>query len=329
MLSTVVGSYPVHFNEKNTINKLSSTLGLYDPYKPAIFHAVESQLKAGIDIISDGQVRGDMVTIFAKNIPGFKSNGNSFEINSKIQKPNKHIGVNDLKIAINFMDDFLENSDLPEHEKEKKGVKGIVTGPYTLIQSSSLGNAYKNKDDAIMDLAIVLRDECLALEEVGAKLIQIDEPFFSTAKPKNKSQDSFFGVNKEHILKKAIDLITCDISIPVSIHCCGDISNIISELATFNVDIIDIEIAGFLSNIEVMENHLSELKGKKIGWGSIDTKNPLVGSIEDIAKIIEKGIDLFGLENLYIDPDCGMRLLNGDIAFSKLENMVKAMKSLE
>ena len=73
MKSTVVGSFPVELKkESSTKNQLLSALGAYDPYKQAIKDSVISQLDAGVDIISDGQVRGDMVSIFTKYIPGMK-----------------------------------------------------------------------------------------------------------------------------------------------------------------------------------------------------------------------------------------------------------------
>ncbi|WP_263640947.1 uroporphyrinogen decarboxylase/cobalamine-independent methonine synthase family protein [Methanobrevibacter arboriphilus] len=92
---------------KSIKGKILSNIGAYDPYKLAIRYAVDSQLKAGIDLISDGQVRGEMVEIFAKSIPGFEIEGNTYSIKSKIYKHNKSIGANDLKLAIRYMKDFF------------------------------------------------------------------------------------------------------------------------------------------------------------------------------------------------------------------------------
>ena len=80
MRSTVVGSFPVEVKEPSTIkDKMLNLFGAYDPFKESIRQAVFSQLDAGVDIISDGQVRGDMVSSFSKYIPGFKiEDGNTF-----------------------------------------------------------------------------------------------------------------------------------------------------------------------------------------------------------------------------------------------------------
>ena len=73
MKSTVVGSFPVELKEASSAkNKLLNALGAYDPFKEAIKTSVIAQLDAGVDIVSDGQVRGDMVSIFTEFIPGMK-----------------------------------------------------------------------------------------------------------------------------------------------------------------------------------------------------------------------------------------------------------------
>lgn len=315
MISTVVGSYPVIIKPpKSRKNKLLNAIGFYDKYKIAIQHSVKSQVKAGIDIISDGQVRGEMVESFAKSIPGFTIEENTYLINSKINSPMGNIGVQDLKLAIKYMSEELDKLDVSCNEKKKKGVKGIITGPSTIVQSSKLGSIYKNKDIAIIDMANALKNEAIALEKAGAKIIQIDEPFLST------------GLINMEVAKDAISIISKEVNIPVAIHCCGDIKNVFTDLTDFNVDIIDCEFAGQLPNLNVLDSYSNDLKGKKIGLGVIDTKKSFVESVEEIAKLIEKGLNIVGDKNLFIDPDCGMKLLPEKIAFKKLENMVEAMK---
>lgn len=226
------------------------------------------------------------------------------------------MGAKDLKLAIKYMDKFLKKSDFTKEEKAKKGVKGIVTGPCTIVQSSKLSTIYKDKKTAIIDMAYVLMDECIFLEKVGAKLIQIDEPFLST------------GLIDMDIAKKAINLIADEINIPVSIHSCGDIAAVFKDISTFNVDIIDCEFAGHPSNLDILAKYSNDLKAKdkKIGLGVVDTKKIAVESVEEIAKVIEKGSNIVGEKNLFIDPDCGMKLLPDEIAFNKLKNMIEAMK---
>jgi 5-methyltetrahydropteroyltriglutamate--homocysteine methyltransferase len=314
MISTVVGSYPFKKQTSKSIkNKLFKLFGGYDPYKIAIKSVVEAQLDAGIDLVSDGQVRENMVKIFAMKIPGFKIEGNTSKVVSKIQKSHKSIGADDLKFAIKVLNRKLKDNQFSEN----KGVKGIITGPNTIIHSSVIEKIYKNKELAIIDLAESLKFEAQSLEDAGAKVIQIDEPFLSS------------GIVDMNTAKEAINIISENIAIPVSIHCCGDLSNIFDKLIEFNVNIIDCEFAGHPANIKILDKYSSRLKGKKIGFGVIDTKKQEIESVDEIAKIIQKGVDIVGSENLYIDPDCGLKLFSEKIAFAKLKNMVSAMKYLQ
>ena len=104
MITTVVGSFGIDLKEPETLGeKIKSSIGLYDPYKIAIEEAVKLQLDCGIDIIGDGQPRGDMVGSFVKHIPGFSYEMNSSVIVSKIRAPQVDIMIKDLKFALNVL----------------------------------------------------------------------------------------------------------------------------------------------------------------------------------------------------------------------------------
>ena len=82
MISTVVGSFPVEIKSPTTTkDKILKVFGAYDSFKQSIKQTVISQLDAGVDIISDGQVRGDMVSTFTNFIPGMMLEGNNTVIN--------------------------------------------------------------------------------------------------------------------------------------------------------------------------------------------------------------------------------------------------------
>ncbi|HML04559.1 MAG TPA: methionine synthase, partial [Methanobacterium sp.] len=178
MLTTVVGSYPSLPRGPSSLSqKLSSFLGTYDEYNPAIELAVRDQIEAGIDIISDGQVRDGMVEIFAKAIPGMAVEENTPKIIGKIMPSHGPISAGDLKYAIDVSKsisrEFSSNGNR-KIEEGVKGVKGIITGPSTLVFSSRLEGFYDKKEDAILDLAHALKKEAEFLEKAGAICIQID-----------------------------------------------------------------------------------------------------------------------------------------------------------
>lgn len=305
MISTVVGSFPVDIKKAETTkDKILNVFGAYDPYKAAIKEAVISQLDAGVDIVSDGQVRGDMVTSFTQYIPGMKMEYNSTVITSKIRDPIKEITVNDLKFAKKVLSNYYDGN-IPQN----KGIKGIVTGPSTIVYSSRIESFYKNKDDAIIDLAHSLKKEVDAISKVEPKYIQIDEPFLST------------GMVNMKTAREAISILTEDATVPMSMHVCGTLNEVFKELATFNLDILDFEFAGNDVNLKVLEDNINLVKDKKIGFGCLDTSLNEVDSYEATENLVLKGIELLGKDNILLDPDCGLRKASKEVAVNKLKLM--------
>lgn len=306
MRSTVVGSFPVEVNDNLGFkDKLLKAFGAYDPFNYSIEKAVFSQLDAGVDIISDGQVRGDMVSSFSKFIPGFKiEDGNTFIV-SKIRRPTGEISVRDLLYAKSLILKYYKGN-VPEG----KGIKGIVTGPSTIIHSSRITSFYKNKDDAIIDLAHSLKVEVDAIErKVKPVYIQVDEPFLST------------GMVNMKVAREAIDILHEGLSIPLAMHVCGTLEGAYKDLAKFNVEILDFEFAGNDVNLDILRNNFNLFKDKKIGFGCIDSSKNTVDSKEDAENLISEGISIVGKENILLDPDCGLRRAPVDVAFDKLKLM--------
>ena len=306
MKSTVVGSYPVELKEpSNFKDKLLKLFGAYDPFKESIKNAVFSQLDAGVDIISDGQVRRDMVSSFSKYIPGFKiEDGNTYII-SKIRNPTGEISVHDLLYAKKLIKTYY-GGNIPEG----KGIKGIITGPSTIIYSSRITSFYKEKDDAIIDLAHSLKKEVDAIEnKVNPSYIQVDEPFLST------------GMVNMKVAREAIDILHEGLSIPLAMHVCGTLEGAYKDLANFNVDILDFEFAGNNVNLSILEDNIALFHGKKIGFGCIDSSKNEVDSFETTQELISKGVNIVGKDNILLDPDCGLRRAPMDVAFDKLKLM--------
>ncbi len=315
MLTTVVGSYPAISKKPSSLSdKISNLFGAYDGYKHAVELAVKDQISAGIDIVSDGQVRDGMVEIFASAIYGMAVEDNTPKIVGKIMPSPKSICAKDLKFAITVAEGISKDygKKYKTLEEGVKGVKGIVTGPTTLVFSSRMEGYYNKKEDAIIDLAYALKKEAEHLEKAGALVVQIDEPFIST------------GVVDIKVAKKAVEIIADGLSVPVSLHVCGEVADIFDELLKFNVNIVDCEFAGIAANINALEN--VNLRGKKIGFGCLDTKTDRVETKEEVEKLIKKGIDIIGAENMIADPDCGMRMRSREAAFSKLEVMAGVAK---
>jgi 5-methyltetrahydropteroyltriglutamate--homocysteine methyltransferase len=281
--TTVVGSYPVV--------KGSGLLARIDPLKHAVETAVADQISAGIDIISDGQVRGDMIRAFTSHLPGIRGSS----VVGKVEPAQRPITLADTKYA------------LSRHPK----VKGILTGPSTLAHGLVLEPTFdRNKDELVLDLAQALAVEAGHLQEAGVALIQIDEPIFST------------GAANLAVGREAVNAIAGRLRVPVCLHVCGNLAAVIDDVLKTNVAIFDFEFANNPHNLEVLS--AKDLRGRMVGYGCVDSASSTVESVEVIRKRIEAGVDVFSPEAMLLDPDCGMRMRTRDEAFSKLKNLVAA-----
>ncbi|KQC05496.1 MAG: methionine synthase [Methanoculleus sp. SDB] len=281
--TTVVGSYPVV--------KGKGLLSLMDPLKTAMETAVADQIRAGIDIISNGQVRGDMIGSFTSQLPGISGQ----RVIGRVQAPPKAFTVGDTRYA------------LSQHAK----VKGILTGPSTLAHALKIDTPmYRNREELILDIAQALATEAKRLEETGVTIVQIDEPILST------------GTANLHTARQAVGTITSVLRIPTGLHVCGGLRGVIDDIRKMPVDILDCEFANNPDNLEVVSG--ADLKGKIIGYGAVDSASSDIEPVAAIRAHIEHGVDLFGADRLLIDPDCGLRMLSRETAFEKLRRMAKA-----
>lgn len=287
LATTVVGSYPVV--------KGGGLMSFLDPLRTAVETAVGDQLAAGIDIISDGQVRGDMIGVFASHLPGIRDQN----VIGRIQPAAGPITLADTKYAI---------SKAPK-------VKGIITGPTTLAHGLHISTPmYRNKEELVPDLAAALLAEARALEAAGITLLQIDEPILST------------GIADLAVAKQAVEMITAGLRIPVCMHVCGNLGNVLDELLKYNVHVFDFEFANNPANLDLLSRR--DLNGRMIGFGCVDSTTDRIESTAEIRRRIEKGVEIFDPKIMLIDPDCGMRMRSREAAYAKLKYMCDAAKEV-
>ncbi|MDR0438690.1 MAG: methionine synthase [Methanocalculaceae archaeon] len=285
--TTVVGSFPCV--------KGTGLFSVFDQYKKALQFAVAEQLRAGVDIISDGQVRDDMIQTFASKLPGITGN----TVTGTIGISEKPITIADTRYALT----------------QTKYVKGILTGPCTLAYALKIEtHAYRNKDELALDLATALHSEAKFLAAKGVYMIQVDEPILST------------GAMDVDLAREALKIIFKGITTASCIHTCGYLNKISSEWIKLPVDIIDFEYSVSPENLFELSRH--DLRNKKIGCGCVKSSDPNVESVAEIEKRIRACVEVFGEENVLIDPDCGLRMHTPEVAFAKLKNMCDATKNV-
>ncbi len=283
MLTTVIGSYPLKYSE----------LG-----EDAIRMAVEDQLAAGIDLVTDGQTRYDMIEYFARAIDGYSYDGKSV-ITGRIGRGRPDEFVSDLRLA---------RSLTPR-------VKGLVTGPVTLVFSSRIKAHYSGyrDEDVYLHTADALLDIARALEAEGAEWIQIDEPYLSVGAPMA-------------IAQKAVEHIAQGLHVPVAMHVCGTVGPILPQLLSWQG--LTMLSHGFMGdkNDDVLESSALKNSDKMLGLGCIDTKTSEIESEDSVVALLRRGLQLLPEERIVVHPDCGLRVLPRDAVQSKLKVMVAAAR---
>jgi 5-methyltetrahydropteroyltriglutamate--homocysteine methyltransferase len=283
--TTVVGSYPPIEGR--------GLRSLLDRHRTALETAVADQLRAGVEIISDGQVRADMISAFADKLPGVREG----RVIGRIEPPAHPITVEDVRYA---------RSKAPY-------VKGILTGPTTLAHALHLDtHVYRDREELALDLAGVLAAEARALAAAGICMLQIDEPILST------------GAADPAAATGAVGVVAEGLPVPVALHACGPVAGMIDALLQYPVQILDLEFAGHPGNLEVLGSR--DLGEKRIGLGAVVSSSDEVESVETIRARVERGVEIFGPQRLLIDPDCGLRMRSREAAFAKLSRMVEAVR---
>jgi len=291
--TTVIGSHPQN----------------YDVLGPqAIVRSVEEQVSAGVELVSDGQTRGDMISVYAGALKGLELRGDGADRKMFISGK---IGPGDFSWMI---DDFVLAK---KTAGARAAVKAGMTGPVTLAFSSILDTSeYEGYRDRrlYMDIAGALRRLARGYTEAGASHLQIDEPYFSV------------GVPME-LAREAVEHLAAGFSGETALHVCGDVSKVFDRLLHFKgVKVLSHAFAGCPSNLGLVDRGKLEDAGKILGFGCIDTASERVETAGETVTLIRKGIAIAGRENIVIHPDCGMRALPHDVASAKLKAMCLAAR---
>lgn len=313
MKTTVVGSYPkpkwlLRILSMYKNGKVDKNL-IEEAYRDSIKSVVKDHEIAGVDIIWDGEMRREeMTSYFAERIDGFKIYG-EVRVWGNAYYPKPSI-VGELR----YRDELAINDFLYLRSITDKEIKIPITGAYTIVDWS-FNEYYKTKEDAVYSLAEVLNREFRELVKVGAKYIQIDEPAIPT------------HPEEIEIAKNAIEIMVNGVDAYIGIHMCyGDYRAIFPDVLDFKVDQIDLEFAN--RNFEDLKILKEYDYDKDLGFGCIDVHSKRIESVDEVKNAIRMALEIVDPDKLYVDPDCGMKLLPRDVAFEKLKVMVKAVEEL-
>lgn len=271
---------------------------------------MQFQNEIGIDIPVDGEMaRGDMVEYFADHFRGMgksglvRSYGNRYYRKPIIQGPLEWPGP----VTVEMWKFAQSLTDHP--------VKGILTGPYTMVDWS-FDEYYDDRRQAVLDMARVVNQEALALQDAGARYIQIDEPAIST-----RPQELPLAI-------EGLQIATRGLRVKTLTHICyGDFERVFDQILQLPVDQIDLEMKN--SNFDLLD--LIKRRGfdeKEIGFGVIDIHSHVIESVEEVRDAIHRALEVFPPDRLYIDPDCGLKTRTEEEARAKLRVMMEAVHTV-
>ena len=281
--------------------------------------AIRAQEAAGLDIVTDGEIRRESYSNrFATALEGvdIDNPGTALDrsghpnpvprIVGKIRR--KHpVEVDDLK--------FLKRHT-------GRMVKMTVPGPFTMSRQAQ-NDFYKTDEAAAMDYAAAVNEEIRDLFSAGADIVQVDEPYMQ-ARPEQARE---YGLKA---LNRALDGIRGT----TAVHICFGYAAIIHqrpsgysflpELAGCGCRQVSIETAQSGLDCSV----LAKLAGKQIMVGAINLNDMTVEKPEEVVARIKRALPYVRPEDVIIAPDCGMKYLPRDVAFGKMRAMVDAAKIL-
>jgi len=287
---------------------------LADAQNDATLIAIRAQEDAGLDIVTDGEIRRESYSNrFATALDGvdLDNPGTALDRSGHPNPVPRIVG----KIARRHAVEVEDMKFLRAHTTRK--AKITVPGPFTMLQQAQ-NDFYKTEEEAALDYAAAVNAEIRDLFAAGADYVQIDEPYMQ-ARPEKARQ---YGLNA---LNRALE----GISGTTIVHICFGYAAIIHqrpsgysflpELAECRCNQISIETAQSKLDCSV----LTTLSNKQILLGTIDLSDMNVESAETVASRIRRALPFVQAENILVATDCGMKYLPREVADGKMRAMVE------
>src|SRR6187401_2444652 len=262
--------------------------------------AIRAQEEAGLDIITDGEIRRESYSNrFATALEGvgLDNPGTALDRSGHPNPVPRIVGrIRRLRPV-----EVADLKFLKAHTTRK--TKITVPGPFTMLQQAQ-NDFYKSEEEAAMDYAAAVNEEIRDLFAAGADVVQIDEPYMQ-ARPEKARQYGLQALNRALDGVQGTTCVHICFGYAAVIHARPSGYSFLPELAGCRCKQVSIETAQ--SNLDC--SSLLPLKGKKIMVGCIDLSDPKVETPEAIVARIERALPYVEAENVILAPDCGMKYL--------------------
>ncbi len=320
--TTTIGSFPQTKDIRVHRNKLSKGEITPEEYEKFIEKEIRDNIavqeELDLDVYVHGEPeRNDMVQYFGERMDGYVFTTHAWvqSYGSRCVRPPIVVGdvsrpkpmtVKESKYAVSV---------------SKKPMKGMLTGPITCLRWSFPRDDVHQSVQA-QQLALALRDEVVDLEEAGVLVIQVDEPALREGLPLRS------GAEREKYLDWAVDsfkLSTAGVKDSTQIHshfCYSEFQDFFHAIAALDADVLSIENSK--SDAKLLKVFIDESYPRHIGPGVYDIHSPRVPSEQEIKDRIEEMLQYLKPEQLWINPDCGLKTRQWKETKEALSNMVNA-----
>ncbi len=283
--------------------------------------SIRWQEEIGIDVLVHGEFeRNDMVEYFGEQLSGFAFTQNGWvqSYGSRCVKPPIIYGDVSRIIPMTVKWSAFAQS------LTDKPVKGMLTGPVTILQWSFVRND-QPRSETCNQIALAIRDEVADLEAAGLKVIQIDEPAIREGLPLRRE-------NRDEYLKwavRAFRISAGGVKDETQIHthmCYSEFNDIVEHIADMDADVITIECSR--SQMELLDAFATFKYPNEIRPGVYDIHSPRVPSQTEMVDLLEKAQAVIPAGQLWVNPDCGLKTRHWEETRKALIEMVNAAKAM-
>ena len=321
--TTTIGSFPqtveLRVLRQNFKKGEISEQQYNDGIKKYIDECVKFQEDVGLDVLVHGEPeRNDMVEYFGEQIKGyaFSENGWVQSYGSRCVKPPLLFG--DVSRPKAMTVEWISYAQ----SRTKKIMKGMLTGPVTILNWSFVRDD-KPRADIAKQLALCIYDEIADLQDAGIKVIQVDEAAFKEGYP---LRDENIGAYEKFSVD-CFKLSVASARAQTQIHthmCYSEFNDIIKTIEAMDADVISIETAR--SGNELLKIFKSVGYKQEVGPGIYDIHSPRVPSVDEMVAQIRALLEVLPKEQLWINPDCGLKTRKWEEVEPSLKNLVQAVK---
>ncbi len=319
--TTTIGSFPQTSQVRRLRRRWSKGEVSQQEYesfiKKKIREVIDLQKDIGLDVLVHGEFeRNDMVEYFAEQLEGFVFTRHAWVqgYGSRYVKPPILYGdVRRTKpMTVEWSRFAASLADRP--------LKGMLTGPVTMLRWSFVRDDQPHWETC-RQIALALRDEVEDLEEAGIPIIQVDEPAFREGLPLRK--DDWQGYRQWAV--ECFHIVTSSAKAKTQIHthmCYSEFNSIIESIVDMDADVISIEASR--SDMELLQVFTSFKYPNQIGPGVFDIHSPRIAPVQEMVDRLMKAAQVVSPEQLWVNPDCGLKTRSYEEVEPCLRNMVLA-----